>query len=241
MRRYLIVDDNVQFAENVAEILRDEGCEVAIAPDGPAALSQLRTARFDALITDMKMPQMNGGQLLHQVRQLDPGLPAVLLTAYTADADLKAAASEGLLAVLPKPVPIAQLLMLLRVARREGLVALVEDDRDLADNLCEALRERGFTVVAAHDSAQAEALTGLKPFAALVDLRVPGARSGEVLQRMRERFPGLPLLVISGYPEEMPKVPGATLFAKPFETQRVVDALERLHGQGALPAGGSAA
>jgi len=237
MRRYLIVDDNVQFAENVAEILRDEGCEVAIAADGPAALSQLRTVHFDALITDMKMPQMNGGQLLHQVRQVDPGLPAVLLTAYTADADLRQAASEGLLAVLPKPVPIAQLLMLLRVARREGLVALVEDDRALADNLCEALRERGFTVVAAHDAKQAEELTGLKPFAALVDLRVPGSPSGEVLQRMRERFPGLPLLVISGYPDEMPQVSGTTLFAKPFDTQRVVDALERLHGQGAAASG----
>ncbi len=232
MRRYLIVDDNVEFAENVAEILKDEGCEVSIAGDGPAALAALAGTRFDALITDMRMPQMSGGQLLHQVRRLDPGLPAVLLTAFTSDAELKAAEGEGLLAVLPKPVPIAQLLMLLKVARREGLVALVEDDAALAENLCETLREHGFTVVAAKDAAEAERLTGLKPFAALVDLRVPGAAPGEVLIKLSHRFPGMPLLVISGYPEEMPRLPNATLFAKPFDTGRVLEALERLHGDG---------
>jgi CheY-like chemotaxis protein len=236
MRRYLIVDDNVEFAENVAEILRDEGCEVSVASSGAAALETLKRGHYDALITDMKMPQMSGGQLLRQVRKLDPGLPAVLLTAFTTDAELNAAEREGLLAVLPKPVPIAQLLMLLKVARREGLVALVEDDAALAENLCELMRERGFTVVAAHDAGEAERLTGLKPFAALVDLRVPGASPGEVLLQLSSRFPGMPLLVISGYPEQMPRLSNATLFAKPFDTQRVVEALERLHGQGSAGA-----
>src|SRR5438874_577063 len=142
MRRYLIVDDNQAFAENVAEILTDAGAEVTIVAGGPQALEAARSRRFDALVTDMRMPVMSGARLVHEIRAVDPGLPAIVVTAYTGEDDLLAARDEGLLAVLPKPAPIPRLLELLRNARRDGLVALVEDDPALADNLAEALRAR---------------------------------------------------------------------------------------------------
>ena len=72
----------------------------------------------------------------------DPNLPAVVITAYTNDDDLEAARNEGVLAVLPKPAPVARLLELLGAARRGGLVAIIEDDAALSDNLSEVLRRR---------------------------------------------------------------------------------------------------
>ena len=75
---------------------------------------------------------MGGAELVHAIRRSDPGLAAVIVTAHAGDADLEAARREGLLAVLPKPVPLARLLGLLGCARRDGLVAVLEDDRALA-------------------------------------------------------------------------------------------------------------
>lgn len=131
MRKYLVVDDNVAFADNLAEILRDAGAEVTVADSGASALDLVCRQRFDALVTDMRMPMMNGALLVHEVRRADAGLPAIVVTAYTGEDELRAVREEGLLAVLPKPAPIGRLVELLGAARREGPDALVEDDASL--------------------------------------------------------------------------------------------------------------
>lgn len=118
MRKYIIVDDNVEFAENVAEILEDTGAQAEIAASGEQAVAMCAKTRFDAMVCDMRMPHMGGAEVIRRIRALDPGLPAIIMTAFTADDDLAAARREGLLAVLPKPVPIAELLQLLSDATR---------------------------------------------------------------------------------------------------------------------------
>jgi two-component system, response regulator PdtaR len=226
MRRYLVVDDNAAFAENLSEILRDTGAEVATAPSGIRALELTAGLRFDAVVTDMRMPFMTGAALVRKLRHLDKGLPAIVITAYTGETELSAALHEGLLAVLSKPPPIERLLELLESARRDALVALVEDDDALSDNLCEALRDRGFSAVTARSVTDTDRLGEVQPFAALVDLRVPGGPDGEAMRRLSRRFPGLPMFIITAHAES---VPSAKTFIKPFDTGRVLAALEVLH------------
>jgi two-component system, response regulator PdtaR len=229
MRRYLIVDDNQAFAENVAEILTDEGAEVTVVSGGAQALEAARTTKFDALVTDMRMPVMTGARLVHEIRAVDPGLPAIVVTAYTGEDDLVAARDEGLLAVLPKPAPIPRLIELLRNARRNGLVALVEDDAALADNLAEALRDRGFSAVTACSVSEAGRLGGVRPFAALVDIRVKGGADGEALRRVLRQNPGLPVLAMTAFPESRHAVESVRVFEKPFQTGKLLDAIEEVH------------
>ena len=237
MRRYLIVDDNQAFAENLAEILRDSGAEVVVEQLGAAALERAGRERFDALLTDMRMPVMGGARLIHELRTRDPGLPAIVISAFTQEDDLAAAREEGLLAALPKPVPIPRLLELLEVAKRDGVVALIEDDPALCDNLCEALRDRGFSAVTAKTVAETGRLGGVRPFAVVADLRVPGGPDGAALKRLLARFPRLPVLVMSGVAEAVRLADGAPVFAKPFDTQKLIEALTALYRPAAAPAG----
>jgi CheY-like chemotaxis protein len=232
VRRYLLVDDNRVFAENLAEIVHDaSGAEVDLAAGGPEALERVRRTRYDAVVSDMRMPVMGGAELVHRIRRIDPGVAALVVTAYTHDDDLIAARRHGLLAVLAKPTPIAQLLELLTAARRDGLVALVEDDAALSDNLSEALRARGFAAVTAASVLETDRLGEVEPFAAVVDLRVPGGPDGAAMRRLGERVPGLPIIVITAHDVD---VPGAyrALFRKPFDTAELLGAVERLHGGG---------
>jgi len=185
--------------------------------------------RFDALVSDMRMPEMNGAELVHLIRRADPELPAVVVTAYTADNELEAARREGLMAVLPKPVPVPRLLELLTRARRNGIVALVEDDAALADNLTEALRGRGFAAVTARSVVETERL-GVRPFAAVVDLRLPGGSDGEAMRRLHAKFPELPMVVITAHSDQPPPVTSTAIFTKPFDTGALLAAVERLHG-----------
>jgi CheY-like chemotaxis protein len=228
MRTYLIVDDNPDFAENLAEILRDGGDEVKVAESGREAVAAARDRRFDAILTDMRMPLMGGAEVVHEIRRIDPGAPAMVITAHVGDDDIEAARREGLLAVLPKPVEVQRLLDLLATARRDGLVVVVEDDPRMSDNLCEALRTRGFAAVTAASVLETERLGPVAPFCALVDLRVPGGPHGEAMRRLAARFPGLPMIVVTAYGEP-PPVPHHGYFSKPFDTPDLLAAVERLH------------
>jgi CheY-like chemotaxis protein len=228
MRRYLVVDDNLEFAENLVEIVGDCGADCEMAGGGAEAIEKVRRTRFDAIVTDMRMPGMGGAAVVHEVRRFDPGLPAVVLTAHAGDADLEAARREGLLAVLAKPAPIERLLDLLGAARRDGLLAVLEDDASLLDNLTEALRQRGFAAVTASSVLDTERLGPVRPFAALVDLRLPGGPDGEAVRRLEARFPGIPLLVVTAHPATAPAHSRA-LFQKPFDTGALLAAVEELH------------
>ncbi|MBN1210763.1 MAG: response regulator [Myxococcaceae bacterium] len=230
MRHYLLLDDNRAFAENIAEILRDSGDSAIVVTEGAEALSLAKSTRFDALLTDMKMPGMSGAAAVHQIRRVDPGIAAVVITAYPGESDLEAARREGLLAVLPKPVPLQLLLGLLSGARRDGLVALIEDDPALADNLTEVLRVRGFSCATARSVLEADQLSMVRPFAALVDLRMPGGPDGEALRRLKARFPELPVFVITAYPDIAAEAQAAAgVFIKPFNTAALLSALEQAH------------
>lgn len=122
----LIVDDNRDLADNLAEILTEEGWTTSTAYSGEEALLAAEAARFDCVLTDIRMPGMNGVELVRQLAAREPGATYLLMTAYTSDQVLSAAEHLGVVrAVLPKPLAIDRLLALLadgpRLARpREG-------------------------------------------------------------------------------------------------------------------------
>ena len=229
MAKILITDDNRPFADNLGEILEDVGHTVVIAESGEAALSHVQQTRFDVLLSDMRMPEMGGAELVHRVRRLDPGLPAIVVTAFTNDNDLATARAEGLLAVLSKPLPIATLLHLVDVAQRHGLVALVEDDPQMSDNVTEVLRDAGFAAVTASSVLETQRLGDVSPFMALVDLRVPNGPDGATMQTLAKRFPGLDMVVITAHGSAATPVQPYMVFGKPFQTSQLLAAVREIH------------
>ena len=195
MRRYLIVDDNRAYAENLAEILQTSGDAVEVAASGPEALALAAATRFDAVVTDMQMPQMSGGALLRALRRLDPGLAVLVVTAYTRHAELERIKRDGLLAILPKPTPVERLSRLLERARHGGLLALVQDDPAAREGLRETLEEHGFTTVVVGSVEELSSLGDIALFAALVDLHGGEGPEGEAVRFLHARFPGLPVIL----------------------------------------------
>lgn len=82
MARILVVDDQDMMRDSLAGILAREGHEVVAAADGAAAVSKLGSARFDLLITDLRMPKLTGMDLLAESKRLRPEMPVVLMTAF---------------------------------------------------------------------------------------------------------------------------------------------------------------
>ena len=224
-RKYLVVDDNVAFADNVAEILGDAGAEVHVVPSAVEALQQLARTRFDGVVTDMRIPGVSGAEFLKRLRQIDPGVPVVLLTAWAQDAQIDEARRLGLLAFLSKPTGTKQLISLMEHARRDACVVLIDDDHALLENLSEALAARGFTACSASSVKELGQLN-VKPLAALVDVRIPGSEDGAAVQKVKELFPQTPLLVLTGAREF--EQGGLEIVRKPFDTAKLMARLEAL-------------
>jgi len=112
----LVVDDEAAVGEFMRELLETWGLNASYAPGACAALDLVTAepARFDAVITDLSMPRMNGLQLANALRKIRADLPVILYSGYgdkVARPDLQ---SAGIRAVLPKPVEPAALEAVLR-------------------------------------------------------------------------------------------------------------------------------
>jgi DNA-binding NtrC family response regulator len=124
--RILIVDDEANARSALVELLRDEGHEVDGAADGFKALPKLESFSPDVVVTDMKMPGMDGLELLGKVLAMDPDIGVVLMTAHGDITSAVAAMRQGALDYLTKPINLSELFLVLerslerRQLRREA-------------------------------------------------------------------------------------------------------------------------
>ena len=114
----LVVDDNLAMADTLADILEMKGFAVNAAVCGADALEILREQPVDILLTDVKMPGMNGLELYREARKLYPRLITIFMTAYSADELIQQGMAEGVKTVLTKPVEINFLLHLFSVYKK---------------------------------------------------------------------------------------------------------------------------
>lgn len=116
----LVVDDEPQVAETLRGILEFEGFQVEIVENGRKALDRLTSGHcFDLLITDMKMPEMDGLELLRRIKKLRKNLPVIVLTAYATLKSGLQAIKEGVYDYVSKPFSVNLLMNVVREALKE--------------------------------------------------------------------------------------------------------------------------
>ena len=121
--RVLVVDDDPSTAKTLNDILRATGHRAEMAHSGLEALARVKQATFDCLVSDIRMPGMNGVELYRAIKAHQPNLPTVLMTAYAADRLVGEGLEEGAMAALTKPLDIERLLELLTQLRDQNRMA----------------------------------------------------------------------------------------------------------------------
>jgi DNA-binding NtrC family response regulator len=115
-----VVDDEPQVAETLRDILVHEGLQVEVAENGRQALDLLMNGnRFDLIITDMKMPEMDGLELLRHVRQLKENLPVIVLTGAANFKNGLEAIREGVFNYISKPFSVRLLMNIVHEALKD--------------------------------------------------------------------------------------------------------------------------
>ncbi|MBU8545934.1 MULTISPECIES: response regulator [Roseomonadaceae] len=112
----LLAEDEALAAMAIEEELLAEGYEVVLAADGQAALEAARVRKPDLLLTDLRMPRLDGAGLIRALRAEMPDLPVVVMTGYAPPGGAQAfgGAGEGPVALFPKPLDMDAVLVALR-------------------------------------------------------------------------------------------------------------------------------
>ncbi len=127
----LVVDDESVLAEMVSMALRYEGWNIATAGDGSSAIAAARAQRPDVVVLDVMLPDMSGLDVLHKLREENPQLPVLLLTAKDAVEDRIAGLTAGGDDYVTKPFSIEEVVLRLRALLRRTGVTTVDSGAQL--------------------------------------------------------------------------------------------------------------
>jgi DNA-binding NtrC family response regulator len=133
MPRILIVEDDRNTLSGLVEILEGESYEVKGVDSGRKALRLLERERFDILLTDLKMPEIDGMQLYEQSQTVAPEMKTIVMTAYSSVKDAVEAMKRGVYEYLTKPLNIDELFVILKKAVDE--LNLRRENEELKDRL----------------------------------------------------------------------------------------------------------
>jgi len=112
----LVVDDESGILDTLRILLRNEGFEVTTAQGGKAGLEQIRSGSHDIILSDVRMPQVSGLEILQAAREQDPMTPVILMTAQASLQSAIAAVNTGAFYYIQKPFSNDDLVTILRRA-----------------------------------------------------------------------------------------------------------------------------
>jgi len=116
MARIMIVDDERLVRWSISNGLKRDSHEVFCAQDGKEAVEKAKKITFDLIITDFRMPRMNGAELLEHLKQLSPKTKVMFLTAYSAELSKQMAMKLGAYEYIEKPFVIDEIRDLVKTA-----------------------------------------------------------------------------------------------------------------------------
>jgi DNA-binding NtrC family response regulator len=283
--RVLLVDDEEDYVKALAERMNMRDVRTSVALSGEEALRILAEDPPEVMVLDLRMPGMQGMEVLEVVRRHHPRIQVIILTGHGGEKEEKEARRLGAFEYVQKPADIKHLVGLIRGAWRRSLevtkeflresdeefsrsmtaaamaeagmpaeaadmlsrpkppkkepvkaelkVLLVDDEEDFVVTMAERIemREVGSSVALNGEAA----LTMLEqdlPDVMVLDLKMPGLGGLEVLQRVKEAYPAIPVIILTGHGSEKDEVEARRLGAfdylkKPIDINDLMEAITR--------------
>lgn len=131
--RIIVMEDDVNIAKGLATVLADEHYSVRVANDGQSAIDAFKEETFDLLIADIRLPDMNGLDVIKQVRHHSPDTKIIVITGFVSTTVAVNAMNNGVTDFLPKPFSEQQIL--------KSVKATLQDRADESDVYVHSISE----------------------------------------------------------------------------------------------------
>jgi DNA-binding NtrC family response regulator len=187
-------------------------------------------------LPDLMMPGMDGASLYAEMKKLNAGTVAIVITAYPGHPRAEAARDAGVWRLLPKPVDFPPLIGSIEEALGQPLVLVVDDDSDYCWGLWDVLREHGYRACIANDVATATARISDRSYSVvLLDMKLPDGDGNSVFLAVRRINPDTRVVVVTGFPLEMKlklqqlqSEGGPTVLCKPLDVPELLATLREI-------------
>jgi DNA-binding NtrC family response regulator len=244
--RALLVNDDPAFLASAAKALQRRGICITTAKSGEEARSVFEASAFDVVVLDLTMPDVDGYQLFHELRQRSTATQFVVLSGHEDAQRSFEMSHDRLFAYLTKPCEVEVLAALIYRAagmeqpvtksnRNRSLgyrVLLVDDEEAFLASMRKVLTRRGFDVLTATSGEEGLALlTAHDIDVAIVDLKMPGLGGMEVLSQIKREKPAVEVILLTGLGEPVPAIRGMLQEAfdyllKPYEPDELALKIE---------------
>lgn len=234
----LVVDDDRRMAKTIVDILIVKGYAADIAYSGSEALEAIKNRNYDCILTDIKMPSMNGIEFYLKLKELHPDIPVLMMTAYTTNELVKQGIEEGAIGVVNKPLDINQLLFFFSALRKERTVVIIDDDPNFCQTIGDILRNRCYSVVEISEIDQILDHIESDNQVTLLDLKLNSISGLDIIPQLKEKYPDNQIVIVTGYREEMSEAINKALefdayacLYKPLQIDHLLKVLSDIHHQ----------
>lgn len=203
--KVLIIDDDLELSSLIKLILEQKNMSVSICNTSTMAIEYLRNSVPDLILLDILMPEMNGHELLNQIKndQQLQFIPVIMLSSKKNQSDITKAFDHGVIDYLIKPIKPEQILIKIESAleaiRRKILI--IESNQELNQSLCMNFKSYGFQTLSAFSANQAQILaTKNTPDLTILDWTMPNMQALHFLKYAREEndLKHIPILILTG-------------------------------------------
>jgi two-component system, NtrC family, response regulator HydG len=234
--KVLVVDDDRRMVKTLCDILRVKGHDAYPAFSGEEAVNRAREESFDCVLMDLKMPGIDGVEALKMIKEVAPGLPVVLMSAYVTGDQAEEASRQGAFAVLTKPIDVQIVLSFLALLRKEETILVVDDDPLFCKTLKDILQARGYRVETEADpDSVLEHMEANYKLLVILDPKLGRTDGGDVLKEIRRKYPTKPVVLVTGNGGESTAsieqgmgIGAYTCLYKPLEAQKLIGIIEEI-------------
>jgi DNA-binding NtrC family response regulator len=244
--KVLVVDDDKKIRVLLLDTLSALGYKTIGAEDGEEALALLEKQKPDVVVSDIKMPKLNGLSLLRNIKNKNPKIPVLMITGYNFTYTKDQALDSGADGFLVKPFRIGKIEELMQTVLGHKAppdeerpyklkkILIVEDDEILRKMLCETLTSLDYFPIGVEEGEMALSQLKTQDFDLVIsDIRMPKIDGITLLKNIKEMVPQLPVVLITGFPSTYPAQralqEGADGYlAKPFRIEKMDELLRDL-------------
>ncbi|MBN1622163.1 MAG: response regulator [Endomicrobiales bacterium] len=203
----LVVDDLFTDREVLKDLLEQRNFKCVSVEDGENAIEVLKHGKPDVVFVDVKMPGLDGFEVLDRIKKVHPDSGVIMMSAYSSYEYLEKSLKMGAFTCLNKPLKIDNVIETIERIRSQTQqekkyynVILVEDDEDYRNSVVDLLEQNNYKVIPVSKGSDAiEASKKQYCDALLVDLKLPDMNGIDVIKKIREVSPNILVIIITAY------------------------------------------
>ncbi len=256
MATILVIDDERLLCDLLQGALSRHGHEVSTAYSGREGITSFRDRRPRFTLLDLSLPDINGIEVLKQIRQIDPQSAVIILTGSASDQLERQARELGITDFLIKELSFDVLIGAVRRAmqapgkpaghprtaagpagapatlQEEHSILIVDDEAQIRDMLTQYLSQHNYRVLSAHDGQTGLALAEReRPHLIILDINMPGMNGVEVLRKLRTKHYAGGVIMLTGVQDEKLlkealRLGSIDIVGKPADLERIRLAIE---------------